>query len=64
MNKKKMTIVLGLAMGLPSTILGVSYLFWNLAQKDIISERTAVLLIVLSVINTFYIMIRYASKKT
>jgi len=51
--------VLGLAMGLPSLILGVFFGLNYLVQKQIISW-TALLVVMLLVIgNTLFLMVRY-----
>jgi hypothetical protein len=51
--------VLGLALGLPSLILGVFFALYYLVSKGIISW-TALLVVMLLVIgNTLFLMVRY-----
>lgn len=51
--------VLGLALGLPSLILGVFFGLYYLVEKQIISW-TALLVVMLLVIgNTLFLMVRY-----
>lgn len=64
MNEKPQIMkVLGLAIGLPSTILGIFFFIYYLIQEEIISTMLGLTLLVLVIINVFYLMIRYAIKK-
>lgn len=56
-------VVLGLAMALPSTILGAMVLLYQLVGKNIISENVALVLLLLIIVNTFYLMLRYVIKR-
>ncbi len=60
---KKYAIVVGLALGLPSTILGVFAILYHLVQENLISWNIALGIIVLVVLNTLYLMIRYVNKR-
>lgn len=62
-NSKKYLMVMGLALGLPSTILGVASFVIYLIDKKIISNTMGLIIIVLVIINVFYLMIRSVSKK-
>jgi hypothetical protein len=65
MNKEKPNIikVVGLAVGLPSSILGVFALVYFLIHKDYLSTEFGLVLILTIIFYTFYLMIRYANKK-
>lgn len=60
---KKYSIVLGLALSLPSSILGISFLVYNLYKNKVISEGFGLTIIIISIVNIFYIMIRYVVKR-
>ncbi len=62
---KKSNIIkaMGLAVGLPSSILGVFALIYMLSKKGYISEVTGLVIILVIIIYTFTLMIRYAIKK-
>lgn len=62
-DKKKYLMVMGLAMALPSTILGVSLIVYYLMEQKIISNLAGLVIIVLVIINVFYLMIRSVSKR-
>jgi small-conductance mechanosensitive channel len=62
-NKKKYMMVMGLALGLPSTILGISLFVYYLMEQKIISHTVGLIIIVLVVVNIFYLMIRSVSKR-
>lgn len=62
-EKSNILKVVGLAMGLPSTILGVFALIYYLMNKNYISSGVAILIIVSIILYTFYLMIKYAAKK-
>lgn len=55
--------VLGLGLGLPSTILGIFALVYYLMDSGYISNEIAVSIIVLVIFYTFYLMYKYANKK-
>lgn len=63
MKKINLKLILGLALGLPSTILGVFWLTYELHRRKIISENLGLLIMVLVVVNTLYLMIRYGLAK-
>ncbi len=60
---KKYLIVMGLALGLPSTLIGVFALLYNLVQAGLISWNVSLVIMVLVSVNTLYLMIRYVNKK-
>ncbi len=62
-DKPNIARVLGLAVGLPSSILGVFGVVYYLISENIISTYVALALIVTIILYTFYLMIRYANKK-
>ncbi len=55
--------VLGLGLGLPSTILGIFAFVYYLMDSGYISNEIAVSIIVLVIFYTFYLMYKYANKK-
>lgn len=54
---------MGLAMGVPSTIIGVFFLFYFLDQQKILDLKYGILILVVTILNTFFVMVKYASKK-
>jgi hypothetical protein len=62
-DKPNIVKILGLAIGLPSTILGIFFFIYFLIQEKLISTNVGLILIVLVIANIFYLMIRYAVKK-
>lgn len=62
-NKSNIIKVVGLAVGLPSSILGVFGAIYFLMNKNYISTGVGLILIVSIIAYTFYLMIRYATKK-
>jgi hypothetical protein len=60
---KKHLGVLALALGLPSTILGLFGVVYHLVKKGYITWTWALVIMVLVVINSLYLMVRYASIK-
>lgn len=62
-DKKKYLMVMGLAMALPSTILGVFAFVYYLIEEKIISNTLGLVLIILVIINVFYLMIRSVTKR-
>ena len=55
--------VLGIAVGLPSSILGVFFIVYYLVSKDILSSELALILILAIVGYSFYLMLRYANRR-
>lgn len=53
----------GLAVGLPSSILGIFAGLYYLINEGFISPLVAGVIISLFIFYTFYLMIRYANKK-
>ena len=64
-NKDKQNIlkILGLAIGLPSSILGTFFLMYFLIENKYISPLVGLSIILLIVGYTFFLMVRYANKK-
>lgn len=60
---EKYAKAIAIAVALPSAILGIFFGVYVLIQKNIISEVTALILILLVVINSLYMLLRYGSKK-
>lgn len=54
---------MGIAMGLPSTMLGITYLVNILIEKKIVSETTGYILMGVVITYMFYLMIRFANEK-
>ena len=57
------SIVLGLAMALPSSIIGVFFVLWYLMEQGHIDLWHLVLILVLVIVNTLFLMVRYVSLK-
>lgn len=55
--------VLGLALALPSTILGVGFGIFYLIEEDLISQNVGLGLLLAIMAYFFYLMIRYALNK-
>ena len=64
MFETKKLVIVGLALALPGSILGVFLGSYALVEKKIISNKVALLVVVLVVINTFYLMLKYAKNKS
>ena len=62
-NKQNIIKVVGLAVGLPSSILGVFAFVYFLIHKDFISPVFGLLLIITIIAYTFFLMLKYANKK-
>ncbi len=62
-DKNQFLKAAGLAVGLPSSILGIFGFLYYLMSEDFISPLIAGLIISLFIFYTFYLMIRYANKK-
>ena len=57
-NLRKVMIVMGLAVGLPSTILGLFFVLYQLVQNDVISWNTLLIMLLIVVIYTLGLMVR------
>lgn len=55
--------MMGLALALPSTILGVAYLIYYLTEQKIISEGMGLVILISVVGYFFFLMVRYALNK-
>lgn len=62
-SKQNIFKVVGLAVGLPSSMLGVFAIGYYLVSKSVISPEIALVLLLGIIFYTFWLMIRYASKK-
>lgn len=62
MNRKQL-IIMGLALGLPSTLIGLFMLLSFLQSKGYISFTTMLIVIVIVTFYTFFLMLNYARKK-
>ena len=64
MNSKKHTLkVLALAFSLPSTIIGVFLLAYQLVQRGLIEEWQALLGALVVIANSLFLMVRYGIRK-
>jgi hypothetical protein len=55
---KKFLIVMGLALGLPSTIVGLFFLLYQLVQKEIISWNTLLVILLVVVASMLGLMVK------
>jgi hypothetical protein len=55
-------VVLGLALGLPTTILAVALTVFHFVKEGYISQTVGLLIVIAVVINTFYLMLRYSKR--
>jgi hypothetical protein len=55
--------VLTLALGLPSTILGVFILGQQLVKNKMISETAAFIILLVIVLNSLFMIVKYGIKK-
>jgi hypothetical protein len=62
-NKPNIIKVVGLAVGLPSSILGVFAFVYFLIHENYITPVVGLLLIILIIAYTFFLMLKYANKK-
>lgn len=61
-EKKKLVVVLGLSVGLPSTILGICLFVMKLIDEQVVSKSQGLIIILIVVINIFYLMVRSVLK--
>lgn len=54
---------LALALGLPSTIIGIFLVFQQLVEKGVISQTVATVILVLSICSILFKMIQVTWKK-
>lgn len=55
---RKLMIVMGLAVGLPSTIIGVFFVLYQLVQNDVISWNTLLIVLLVVVAYTLFLMVK------
>ena len=64
--QKKMNnwkIVLGLALAIPSSLLGLFVLLNAAVQSQLINEKISLIIFIVFTTTTFYQLVRYARKK-
>lgn len=54
---------MGLAMGLPSTILAVAVMAYKLVEAGLIEQWVGLLIVLVVIVYMFFLMIRYALYK-
>ncbi len=57
-NKSKFLLVMSLAVGLPSTIVGFFFILYQLVQNDVISMNTLLILLLLVIFYMLYLMVK------
>lgn len=57
-STQKFLIVMGLAVGLPSTIVGLFFLLYQLVQNEIISWNWLLIILVTVVVGTLILMVK------
>lgn len=57
-TKRKFLIVMGLALGLPSTIIGVFFLLYELVKSEIITWNFLLITLVILVIYILFLMVK------
>lgn len=62
-QKQNIIKIVGLAIGLPSSILGVFFLMYFLIENKYISTTTGLITILILITYTFFLMVKYANKK-
>lgn len=62
-EKQRQYVIMGLAMGLPSTILAVAVMAYKLVEGGYISQWMGLVLVLVVIIYMFFLMIRYAVYK-
>ena len=55
---RKLMIVMGLAVGLPSTIIGVFFVLYQLVQNDVISWNVLLIILLVVVGYTLFLMVK------
>ena len=63
MSKKKQLQIMGLALALPSAILGIFGIVYKLKAEGIIGDSASIAIILTFIGQFFYLIIRYALKK-
>ena len=62
-SAKNIIKIMGLALALPSTILGVAFLIYYLIEEKLISQGLGLFILIAVVGYFFYLMVRYAFNK-
>jgi hypothetical protein len=61
-DNKKLIKILGLSLGLPSTVLAIGLVVINLIKEDIISNTVGIIIILAVIINIFWLIFRNLKK--
>lgn len=61
-NNKKLIKVLGLSLGLPSTVLAIGLVVVNLIQENVISTTLGIIIILAVIFNIFWLIFRNLKK--
>jgi hypothetical protein len=64
MITKKHVVIVGLALGLPTTIIAASLGVWSLVESGYFDIYVGLGIILAVIFNTFYLIIRYAKKSS
>lgn len=59
---KNLMAVMGLALALPSSILAVAAVVYNLIEKKLISNMTGLIIILVVIFNIFFLMFKHLRK--
>jgi hypothetical protein len=57
-STRRLMIVMGLALGLPSTIVGLFFLLYQLVEKKIISWNLLLIILLVVVLNMLVLMVK------
>jgi len=60
---KKFAVTMGLAVGLPSTIVGVFFVLNQLVKSGLISWNVALVILIAVVANFLFLMVKYVLVK-
>lgn len=61
--KKNWIKIMALAMSLPSSILGIAWILWELEKNGYITKIWSLIILIAVVFNTFVLMVYHANKK-
>jgi len=57
-NKSKFFLVMGLALGLPSTIIGFFFILYQLVKNDVISWNILLVVLLLVIFYMLFLMVK------
>ncbi len=57
-NKSKFLLVMGLALGLPSTIIGFFFILYQLVENDVISWNTLLVVLLVIIFYMLFLMVK------